>query len=58
MTGVTSGNGTEGGEEGKGEGGLRGEEGKLSRRDGIEGSIRVPRGPRKLNIYKVKDLRP
>ena len=48
----------EGGEEGKGEGGLRGEEGKLSRRDGIEGSIRVPRGPRKLNIYKVKDLRP
>ena len=44
-------------EEGKGEGGLRGEKGKLSRRDGIEGSIRVPRGPRKLNIYKESSIK-
>ena len=42
MTGVTRGDGTEGGEEGKGEGREREEEVKLLWTDGIEGSIRGP----------------
>ena len=50
MTGVTRGDGTEGGEEGKGEEG--GEERRRGRRrkivaNGIKGSIKGPRGPKK-----------
>ena len=49
---VTRGDGTEGGEEGEGEGGEREEEKKFLRteRDGpTEGSTRGPRGPKNLN---------
>ena len=60
VTGVTRGDGTEGGEEGKGEseeGGGRGggreeEEGEEVKllRDGTEGSKEGPRGPKKTNL--------
>ena len=52
MTGVTRGDRTEGGEEGKGEGGERGEEeGHVADgTDGIEGSIRGHRGPKKIGL--------
>ena len=52
---MTRGDGTEGGEEGKGEEGERGEEeGNChgqNGRDDIEGSIRGPRGPKNQDYF-------